>query len=62
MAKIRIGLYRTLTEAEAVVHDLVERGVARPNITLATPYAALPYPEATDIKTCSTSCDKKSPE
>jgi hypothetical protein len=54
MAKILIGLYRTLTEAEAVAHDLVEQGVARPNITLATPYATLPYPEATDIKTCST--------
>ena len=54
MAKIRIGLYRTLTEAEAVVHALVERGVARPNITLAAPYATLPYPDTTDIKTCST--------
>jgi hypothetical protein len=54
MAKNQIGLYRTLTEAEAVMHALVERGVARPNITLATPYATLPYPEATDIKTCST--------
>ena len=54
MAKIQIGFYRTLTEAEAVVHDLVEGGVARPNITLATPYATLPYPEAADIKTCST--------
>src|SRR5919198_1392800 len=54
MAEILVGLYRTLTEAEGVVHDLVEQGFARPHITLATPHATVPHPEDTGIKTCST--------
>ena len=54
MAEILIGLYRTLTEAEGVVHDLVEQGFARPYITLATPHATVPQPEETGIKICST--------
>jgi hypothetical protein len=54
MAEILVGLYRTLTEAEGVVHDLVEQGFARPHITLATPHATVPHPEGTGIKTCST--------
>jgi len=54
MAEILIGLYRTLTKAEGVVHDLVEQGFARPNITLAAPHATVPQPENIGIKTCST--------
>ena len=38
MAHILIGRYRALTEAEAIVHDLVEQGFARSQMTLATPY------------------------
>ena len=37
MAHVLIGFYRSLTEAETIVHDLVEQGFARPRITLATP-------------------------
>ena len=37
MAHILIGCYRSLTEAEAIVHELVEQGFARPHIMLATP-------------------------
>jgi len=54
MAEILVRLYRTLTEAEGVVHDLVEQGFAQPHITLATPHAMVPHPEDTGIKTCST--------
>jgi hypothetical protein len=54
MAKILIGLYGTLTEAEGVVQDLMEQGFARPHITLATPHATIPPSEDTGIKTCST--------
>ena len=42
MAHILIGRYRALTEAEAIVHDLVEQGFARSQMTLATPYAVAP--------------------
>ena len=37
MAHILIGRYRSLTEAEAIVHALVEQGFARSQMTLATP-------------------------
>jgi hypothetical protein len=33
MAHILIGRYRALTEAEAIVHDLVEQGFARSQMT-----------------------------
>ena len=42
MAHILIGRYRALTEAEAIVHDLVEQGFARSQMTLATPHAVAP--------------------
>ena len=42
MAHILIGRYHSLTEAEAIVHALVEQGVARSQMTLATPYAVAP--------------------
>ena len=42
MAHILIGFYRSLTEAEAIVHDLVEQGFAQSQMTLATPYAVAP--------------------
>ena len=42
MAHILIGRYRALTEAEAIVHDLVAQGFARSQMTLATPYAVAP--------------------
>jgi len=42
MAHILIGRYRSLTEAEAIVHDLVAQGFARSQITLATPHAVAP--------------------
>ena len=42
MAHILIGRYRALTEAEAIVHDLVKQGFARSQMTLATPYAVAP--------------------
>ena len=42
MAHILIGRYRSLTEAEAIVHDLVEQGFARSQMTLATPHAVVP--------------------
>jgi len=42
MAHILIGRYRALTEAEAIVHDLVAQGFARSQITLATPHAVAP--------------------
>jgi hypothetical protein len=54
MAEILVGLYRTLTEAEGVVHDLVEQGFARPDILLATPHATVSQSEDAGIKTCST--------
>ena len=54
MAHILIGCYRSLTEAEAIVHELVEQGFARPHITLATPHATVPSPEHSGLKTCST--------
>jgi hypothetical protein len=54
MAEILVGLYRTLTEAEGVVHDLVEQGFARPDIMLATPHATVSQPEGAGVKTCST--------
>jgi hypothetical protein len=54
MAEILVGLYRTLTEAEGVVHDLVEQGFARPDIMLATPHATVSQPEGAGLKTCST--------
>jgi hypothetical protein len=54
MAEILVGLYRTLTEAEGVVHDLVEQGFARPHILLATPHATVSQSEEAGIKTCST--------
>jgi hypothetical protein len=54
MAEILVGLYRTLTEAEGVVHDLVEQGFAGPDILLATPHATVAQPENAGIQTCST--------
>jgi hypothetical protein len=54
MAHILIGFYRSLTEAEAIVHELVEQGFARPHIMLATPHATVPSPEHSGLKTCST--------
>jgi hypothetical protein len=54
MAEILIGLFRTLTEAEGVVHKLVEQGFARPHIMLATPHATVSQPDDAGIKTCST--------
>jgi len=42
VAHILIGRYRSLTEAEAIVHDLVEQGFARSQMTLATPHAVAP--------------------
>ena len=42
MAHILIGRYRSLTEAEAIVHDLVAQGFARSQMTLATPHAVAP--------------------
>jgi hypothetical protein len=45
MAHILIGRYRSLTEAEAIVHDLVEQGFARSQMTLATPHAVAPASE-----------------
>jgi hypothetical protein len=42
MAHILIGLYHSLAEAEGIVHDLVEQGFARSQMTLATPYAVAP--------------------
>jgi hypothetical protein len=54
MAEILVGLYRTLTEAEGVVHELVEHGFARPDIMLATPHATVSQPEDAGIETCST--------
>jgi hypothetical protein len=54
MAEILIGLFRTLTEAEGIVHELVEQGVARPHIMLATPHATVSQPDDAGIKTCST--------
>jgi hypothetical protein len=54
MAEILVGLYRTLTEAEGVVHELVEQGFARPHIMLATPHATVSQPEDAGIRTYST--------
>jgi hypothetical protein len=54
MAHLLLGCYRSLTEAEAIVHELVEQGFARPSITLATPHATVPSPEDIGLKTCST--------
>jgi hypothetical protein len=54
MAAILVGLFRTLTEAEGVVHELVEQGVLRPHMLLATAHATVPQPENAGIKTCST--------
>jgi len=45
MAHILIGRYRALTEAEAIVHDLVEQGFARSQMTLATPHVVAPASE-----------------
>ena len=45
MAHILIGRYHSLTEAEAIVHDLVAQGFARSQMTLATPYAVVPASE-----------------
>ena len=45
MAHVLIGFYRSLTEAETIVHDLVEQGFARTRMTLATPHATVPAPE-----------------
>jgi hypothetical protein len=42
MAHILIGRYHSLTEAEAIVHALVEQGFARSQMTLATPHAVVP--------------------
>jgi hypothetical protein len=54
MAHILIGCYRTLTEAEAIVHDLVEQGFARSQMTLATPHATSPAAEPLGLQTWST--------
>jgi len=54
MAHILIGFYRSLTEAEAIVHDLVEQGFARSQITLATPHATVPASEHLGLQTWST--------
>jgi hypothetical protein len=54
MAHVLIGFYRSLTEAETIVHDLVEQGFARPCITLATPHATVPAPEHLGLQTWST--------
>jgi hypothetical protein len=54
MAEFLVGLYHTLTEAEGVVHDLVEQGFARPHIMLATSHATVSQSEDAGIKTCST--------
>jgi hypothetical protein len=53
MAHILIGLYHSLTEAEAIVHDLVDQGFARSQVTLATPHAALPAAEHLSLQTWS---------
>jgi hypothetical protein len=45
MAHILIGRYRALTEAEAIVQDLVEQGFTRSQMTLVTPHAAVPASE-----------------
>jgi hypothetical protein len=42
MTHIFIGCYRSLAEAEAIVHALVEQGFARQHMTLVTPHATLP--------------------
>jgi hypothetical protein len=54
MAHVLIGFYRSLTEAETIVHDLVEQGFARPRMTLATPHATVPAPEHLGLQTWST--------
>jgi hypothetical protein len=54
MAHILIGCYRSLTEAEAIVHDLVEQGFARSQLMLATPHAVVPASEHLGLQTCST--------
>jgi hypothetical protein len=54
MTHILMGCYRSLTEAEAIVQDLVEQGFARSQITLATPHAAVPVPEHLGLQTWST--------
>ena len=53
MAHILIGRYRSLTEAEAIVHDLVEQGFARSQMTLATPHAATPASEHVGLQVWS---------
>jgi hypothetical protein len=54
MAHVLIGFYRSLTEAETIVQDLVEQGFARPRITLVTPHATVPAPEHLGLQTWST--------
>ena len=53
MAHILIGRYRSLTEAEAIVHALVEQGFARSQMTLATPHAVVPASAPLGLQTWS---------
>ena len=54
MAHILIGCYRSLTEAEAIMHALVAQGFARSQLTLATPHATVPSSEHLGLQTWST--------
>jgi hypothetical protein len=54
MTHILIGCYHSLTEAEAIVHDLVEQGFARPHIALVTPHATVPSSEHRGLQMWST--------
>ena len=53
MAHILIGRYRSLTEAEAIVHDLVAQGFPRSQMTLATPHATVPASAHLGLQTWS---------
>jgi hypothetical protein len=53
MAHILIGFYHALTEAEAIVHALVEQGFAQSQMTLVTPHAVIPAPDHLGLQTWS---------